>query len=160
MTPRGYAMLRKELQKLKALRPELARAIEVARGHGDLSENADYDAAKEKSGMTEAKIRDCESRLSMAEIIDPSKILEPSRVMFGTTVRIEQVDSGEARVLSIVGSEESDIEKGWISFESPLARGLMGKEVGDVAKVALPGGAKDYEIVEIYIDYDPGEIEE
>ena len=123
ITPRGYNALRTELQKLKAMRPELARAIEVARGHGDLSENGDYDAAKEKSGMTEAKIRDIEAKLSMADIIDPRKLSNPQKVVFGVSVRIEDVNSGEARTLAIVGADESDADRGWISIESPLGRG-------------------------------------
>jgi transcription elongation factor GreA len=139
--------------KLKAMRPEIARLIEVARGHGDLSENGDYDAAKEKSGMTEAKIRDIEARLAVAEVIDPRKLGTPTRVVFGSSVKIEDVNSGEKKVLSIYGAEESDIEKGWISFEAPLGRALIGKEEGDVAKVALPGGAREYEILEIFVDY-------
>ncbi len=153
MTPRGYATLRSELMKLKAMRPELARAIEVARGHGDLSENGDYDAAKEKSGMTEAKIRDIEARLAMAEVIDPRKLGEPSRVVFGASVKIEDIDSGDQRVISIYGAEESDIEKGWISFEAPLGKALIGKEIGDVVKVPLPTGAREYEVVEIFVLY-------
>ena len=157
MTPRGYAALRSELMKLKAMRPELARAIEVARGHGDLSENGDYDAAKEKSGMVEAKIRDIETRLAMAEVIDPRKLTISDRVVFGATVTIEDVDSGERRVISIYGAEESDIDKGWISFEAPLGKGLIGKEVGDVVKVALPGGAREYEIVELAVTYEETE---
>jgi transcription elongation factor GreA len=140
------------------MRPELARAIEIARGHGDLSENGDYDAAKEKSGMVEAKIRDIETRLAMAEVIDPRKLTITDRVVFGATVTIEDVDSGERRVISIYGAEESDIEKGWISFEAPLGKGLIGKELGDVVKVALPGGAREYEIVELAVTYE--EIEE
>ena len=154
MTPRGYAALRAELTRLKAMRPEIARAIEIARGHGDLSENGDYDAAKEKSGMTEAKIRDIETRLAMAEVIDPRKFGELTRVVFGASVKIEDVDSGEQRVLSIFGAEESDIEKGWISFEAPLGKALIGKEIGDVAKVPLPGGAREYEICEIFVMYE------
>lgn len=154
MTPRGYAALRSELMKLKAMRPELARAIEIARGHGDLSENGDYDAAKEKSGMVEAKIRDIETRLAMAEVIDPRKLTISERVVFGATVTIEDVDSGERRIISIYGAEESDIDKGWISFEAPLGKGLIGKEVGDVVKVALPGGAREYEIVELAVTYE------
>jgi transcription elongation factor GreA len=153
MTPRGYAALRSELMKLKSMRPELARAIEVARGHGDLSENGDYDAAKEKSGMVEAKIRDIETRLAMAEVIDPRKLTISDRVVFGATVTIEDVDSGERRVISIYGAEESDIDKGWISFEAPLGKGLIGKELGDVVKVSLPGGAKEYEIIELSVTY-------
>jgi transcription elongation factor GreA len=145
--------MRAELQRLKATRPELARAIEVARGHGDLSENGDYDAAKEKSGMTEAKIRDLEAKLSMAEIIDPRKLGQPGKVVFGVSVRIEDMNSGEVRALSIVGADESDVDRGWISIESPLGRGLIGKEQGDVARVQLPAGVREYEITEIFIDY-------
>jgi len=158
MTPRGYAALRIELKKLKAMRPEIARAIEIARGHGDLSENGDYDAAKEKSGMVEAKIRDIEARLAVAEVIDPSKFGTLSRVVFGSSVKIEDVDSGEKRVLSIFGAEESDIEKGWISFEAPLGKALIGKEEGDVVKVPLPGGAREYEILEIFVSYEYTEV--
>jgi transcription elongation factor GreA len=158
MTPRGYNTLRSELMKLKAMRPEIARMIEVARGHGDLSENGDYDAAKEKSGMTEAKIRDIEARLAVAEIIDPSKFGGLNRVVFGSSVKIEDVDSGEKKVLSIYGAEESDIEKGWISFEAPLGKALIGKEEGDVVKVPLPGGAREYEVLEIFVSYEYAEV--
>jgi transcription elongation factor GreA len=140
--------------KLKAMRPELARAIEIARGHGDLSENGDYDAAKEKSGMTEAKIRDIEARLAVAEVIDPRKLGPLNRVVFGSSVKIDDVDSGEQKVISIYGAEESDIEKGWISFEAPLGKALIGKESGDVVRVNLPGGTKEYEILEIFVDYE------
>ena len=153
MTPRGYCFLRSELTRLKAMRPELARAIEIAHGHGDLSENADYDAAKEKSGMTEAKIRDIEARLATAEVIDPRALTDFSRVVFGVTVTIEDIDSGESRILSIFGAEETDISKGWISFEAPLGKALIGRELGDVVKVPLPGGAREYEIVEISLSY-------
>lgn len=151
ITPRGYAALRIELQRLRAMRPELAKAIEIARGHGDLSENGDYDAAKEKSGLTEARIRDIEAKLSMAEIIDPARYKELTRVVFGVTVDIEEVESGEPRRLSIVGADESDADKGWISCESPLGRALIGKQEGDVARVNLPGGSKEYEIREITV---------
>ena len=154
MTPRGYATLRTELMKLKAMRPEIARMIEVARGHGDLSENGDYDAAKEKSGMTEAKIRDIEARLATAEVIDPVKLGQPCRVVVGSSVKIEDVDSGEQRVLSIYGAEESDVARGWISYETPLGKALIGKEAGDVARVALPGGAREYEVIEIFVSYE------
>ncbi len=151
ITPRGYALLRQELQRLRAMRPELAKAIEIARGHGDLSENGDYDAAKEKSGMTEAKIRDLEAKLSHAEIIDPSRLGEPTRVVFGASVKIEEIEEGEQRKLWIIGPDESDADRGWISCESPLGRSLIGKEVGDTARVSLPGGAKEYEILEIWV---------
>lgn len=158
MTPRGYATLRAELMRLKALRPEIARMIEVARGHGDLSENGDYDAAKEKSGMTEAKIRDIEARLATAEVIDPLKLGKPGRVVFGSSVKIEDVESGEQKILSIYGAEESDVAKGWISYETPLGKSLIGKEEGDVARVALPGGAREYEVLEIFVSYEYTEI--
>ncbi len=154
ITPRGYNQLRAELQRLKGMRPELARAIEIARGHGDLSENGDYDAAKEKSGMTEARIRDIESKLSMAEIIDPTKITVNDKVVFGVSVKVEELESGDEKIFSIVGADESAVEKGWISCESPLGRSLIGKLVGDVAKVQLPAGTREYEIVEVYVDYE------
>ena len=153
MTPRGYAFLRKELQRLKALRPELSRAIEVARGHGDLSENADYDAAKEHSGLVEAKIRDIEGRLSNAQVIDPRKNPQPSKVVFGVSVKVEDVDSGETKVLTVVGSEESNVDRGWVSFESPIAKGLIGKQVGDTARVKLPAGQREFEVLEIFVEY-------
>lgn len=160
MTPRGYASLRSELLKLKAMRPEIARMIEVARGHGDLSENGDYDAAKEKSGMVEARIRDIEARLATAEVIDPRKLGTPTRVVFGSSVKIEDVDTGDQKVISIYGAEESDVDKGWISFEAPLGKGLIGKEQGDVARIALPQGAKEFEILEIFVQYEDTTSEE
>lgn len=153
ITPRGYAAMRIELKRLRSMRPELAKNIEIARGHGDLSENADYDAAKEKSGMVEAKIRDLEAKLSLADIIDPRKISNPTKVVFGTSVKISDMESGDERTIAIVGADESDVDRGWINFESPLGRGLIGKEPGDIAKVNLPGGVKEYEILEVFVDY-------
>ena len=153
MTPRGYEQLRKELQRLKGSRGELAEAIAVARGHGDLSENADYDAAKNASGMNEARIRDLESKLSQAEVIDPSKFKNPQKVVFGVSVTISDLDSGEEKTVSIYGAEESDISKGWISYETPLARALIGKIVGDTATVKLPAGSKEYEVLKIDVAY-------
>ncbi|MCL4150024.1 UNVERIFIED_CONTAM: hypothetical protein GTU68_028800 [Idotea baltica] len=153
MTPRGYAVLKAELKDLKGQRPELAKAIEIARAHGDLSENADYDAAKNKSGLTEAKIRDVEARLSLAEVLDPSSITDTSKVVFGCTVELEDLDSGDSKKISIYGSGESDVSKGWLSFESPMAKALIGKEEGDVAKVQVPGGLREFEIMKIYVDY-------
>jgi transcription elongation factor GreA len=152
MTPRGYAALRKELTHLKSLRPELSRAIEVARAHGDLSENGDYDAAKEKSGMTEAKIRDIETKLTHAQIIDPTKLGEITRVVFGVSVRLTDINNDAQRVVTLVGADESNIERGLISIESPFGAALVGKEEGDVAKVAAPGGVREYEINEIFIE--------
>ena len=104
--------------------------------------------------MTEAKIRDIEARLAMAEVIDPRKLGTPSRVVFGSSVKIEDLDSGDKKVLSIYGAEETDIEKGWISFEAPLGKALIGKEEGDVVKVPLPGGAREYEVLEIFVSYE------
>ena len=152
MTQRGYDALRAEITRLKGLRPELAKAIEVARAQGDLSENADYDAAKERSGMVEAKIRDIDSRLTLAEIHDPNKLRAAKRVMVGVSVRVSDVDSGEDRSFTILGTEEADAQRGWISYESPLGKGLIGKEVGDVARLQLPSGVREYEITEIYVD--------
>jgi transcription elongation factor GreA len=153
MTPRGYNTLRAELLKLKSMRAELATAIEVARGHGDLSENGDYDAAKNKSGLVEAKIRDIEARLASSQIIDPLKITSHERVVFGLSVEIEDIDSGDKKRISIVGAEESDVDRGWISFESPLGKSLIGKQVGDVARLTLPGGVREFEVLEIFVDY-------
>ena len=153
MTPRGHKKLRDMLKELKAMRPELAQAIDVARQHGDLSENADYDAAKNKSGMIEAKIRDVESRLSGAEIIDPLTIKSCDKVVFGVSVKVEDLDNSEQKVLSIVGSEESDVSRGWISYDSPLAKTLIGKSLSDVAELNVKGAVKTYEILEIFVDY-------
>ncbi|MCI5065150.1 transcription elongation factor GreA [bacterium] len=153
MTPRGYAKLRKECQRLKAMRPQLAEAIEVARAHGDLSENADYDAAKERSGLVEAKIRDLDAKLANAEVIDPSRLQDPESVVFGVTVDTEDLDSGESKTFTIVGEDESDVQQGLISLESPIGRSLIGKQEGDVAKVQLPGGSREFEIMEIRVEY-------
>ncbi len=161
MTPNGYNLLRRELRRLKSTRPELSRAIEVARAHGDISENADYDAAKEKSGMVEAKIRDIEAKLATAQVIDPTTIASHAKVVFGLSTVVEDVDNGEERMLTIVGSDESDLERGFISFESPLGKALIGKALGDVAKVELPGGVREYEVLEIYLGYEAKvEVEE
>jgi len=154
MTPRGYNSLRSELTKLKAMRPALAQAIQTAKAHGDLSENADYDAAKNKQGLTEAKIRDIETKLSNAEIIDPKKLGEVDRVVFGVSVKIEDIDSGESKTISLFGADESNVEIGWISIESPMGKALIGKQVGDIAKLNLPGGTKEYEVSEIFISYE------
>jgi transcription elongation factor GreA len=154
ITPRGYALLRKELLKLKSMRGELALAIEVARGLGDLRENADYEVAKTKSGLTEAKIRDLETKLAQAEIIDPSKVSSFSKVVFGMSCRLQDLDSETERTITIVGEDESDVDTGRLSLTSPFGKALIGKEVGDVVKVHAPGGAKEYEILEMFIDVD------
>ncbi|RMH40443.1 MAG: transcription elongation factor GreA [Deltaproteobacteria bacterium] len=147
MTPRCHARLKAELKKLKEVdRPANARAIEVARGHGDLSENADYDAAKEEQGMIEARIRELETKIALAEVIDPAK-LSGDRVVFGATVTLEDADTGDEVVYTIVGDDESDIKAGLISISAPVARALIGKSVGDTAVVNTPGGRREFEIV-------------
>jgi len=140
MTPSGFASMKAHLKRLKDIeRPRNSRAIEIARGHGDLKENADYSAAKEEQGLIEAKIRELEAKSLMAEVIDPTK-LSGTRVRFGATVTIEDTDSGDKTTYVIVGEHEADIKKGRISIGAPVARALIGKDIGDT--VALPGGKK------------------
>ena len=149
MTPTGYASMKAQLSKLKNVdRPANSRAIEIARGHGDLSENADYSAAKEEQGLIEAKIRELEAKIAMAEVIDPTK-LSGSRVKFGATVTIEDTDSGETQRYTIVGEHEADIKKGRISIGAPVARALIGKEVGETVTVNNPKGKREYEVTEV-----------
>ncbi len=146
MTVKGHKALQEELMRLKSIeRVKASRAIEEARAHGDLSENAEYDAAKQAQGLLEARIRMLEAKLSTAQVVDIST-LSGDRVIFGATVEISDVDSGEERLITIVGDEETDTDRGVISFNSPLARALIGKRVDDVVKVRLPGGEKEYEI--------------
>lgn len=160
ITPRGYNALRAELQKLKAQRPELSHAIEVARAHGDLSENADYDAAKNKMAMSEARINDLEHKLALADVIDPRTLQSLDRVVFGVSVIVEDADSGEERRISLVGADESDADQGRVSVESPFGRALLGKSVGDMVRVKLPAGMRDYELREIFVDYKDEAAEE
>jgi transcription elongation factor GreA len=149
MTPAGNARLRAELKKLKDVdRPNNSKAIEIARGHGDLSENADYSAAKEEQGMIEARIRELEVKVSLAEVIDPTS-LSGDRVMFGATVTVEDAESGETKVYTIVGDDEGDLKKGRISIQSPMARALIGKSVGDSATVRSPKGPREVEVVAV-----------
>ena len=149
MTPSGLATLRAHLKRLKEHdRPNNAKAIEIARGHGDLSENADYSAAKEEQGMIEAKIRELEAKIVLADVIDPTR-LSGSRVKFGATVTIEDADSGERTTYTIVGEHEADIKRGRISIGAPVARALIGKEVGDTVTVASPKGKREFEIAEV-----------
>jgi transcription elongation factor GreA len=149
MTPAGYASMKAQLLKLKNVdRPANSRAIEIARGHGDLSENADYSAAKEEQGLIEAKIRELEAKTAMAEVIDPTK-LSGTRVKFGATVTIEDTDSGETQRYTIVGEHEADIKKGRISIGAPVARALIGKEVGDAVTVQNPKGKREYEVTNV-----------
>jgi transcription elongation factor GreA len=158
MTPNGNSAMRREVQKFRAMRPELAHAIEVARAQGDLSENADYDAAKEKSGMVEAKIRDIENKITQAQVVDPRDIKSHETVVFGLSVKIADVDSGDKKTYHLVGSDESDLTKGRISFESPLGRSLIGKSEGDIVRAELPGGIKELEILEIFCGYEPDPV--
>ena len=146
MTPGGYARMKAHLHRLKTTdRLRNSRAIEVARGHGDLSENADYSAAKEEQGLIEAKIRELEAKTALAEVIDPTK-LSGTRVKFGATVMIEDTDSGESQTYVIVGEDEADIKKGRISISAPLARAMIGKDVGDTVTVTSPKGKREYEV--------------
>jgi transcription elongation factor GreA len=149
MTPKGHAMLKAELKKLKEVdRPNNAKAIEIARGHGDLSENADYDAAKEEQAMIEGRIRLVGGMLALAEVIDPTS-LSGERVMFGATVTYEDSDSGDEKTYTIVGEHEADLKKQRISIGSPLARALIGKSIGDETTIRAPGGNREVEIVDV-----------
>ncbi|MGE0871814.1 MAG: transcription elongation factor GreA [Kofleriaceae bacterium] len=156
MTPGGYAAMKAQLKKLKDIdRPANSRAIEIARGHGDLSENADYSAAKEEQGLIEAKIRELEAKTALAEVIDPTK-LSGSRVSFGATVTIEDSETGDAQKYTIVGEHEADIKKGRISIGAPVARAMIGKEVGDTFTFQSPKGKREYEVTAIeWIDVPP-----
>jgi transcription elongation factor GreA len=148
MTPLGNERMKAQLKQLMEVdRPANARAIEVARGHGDLSENADYSAAKEEQGMIEAKIQQLNAKIALAEVIDPTT-LSGERVMFGATVTIEDED-GEQKTYTIVGDDEADLKLGRISISSPVARGLIGRSVGDTAILQTPKGRKEVEIVEV-----------
>ena len=149
MTIQCYERLQEELKQMKSVdRPAASKAIEIARAHGDLSENAEYDAAKEAQGMLEARIKVIENKVATAQTIDIST-LSGDKVLFGATVTIEDVDSGEEKKVTIVGDEETNAPKGLISFASPLARGLIGKNLDDIATVRLPSGKKEFEIREI-----------
>lgn len=149
MTAGGYAALQAELRRLTAEeRPRIIEAISEARSHGDLSENAEYHAAKEAQGMNEAKIAELEDKLGRAEIIDVSK-LNGDTVKFGATATLMDEDTEEEKRYQIVGELEADVKKGRISITSPMARALIGKKVGDVVEVTTPGGAKSYEILKI-----------
>ena len=149
MTPAGYATMKAHLWKLKNVdRLANSRAIEIARGHGDLSENADYSAAKEEQGLIEAKIRELEAKTALAEVIDPTK-LSGTRVKFGATVTIEDAESGDTHRYVIVGEHEADIKKGRISIGAPVARALIGKEIGDTVTVQSPKGKREFEVTKV-----------
>ncbi len=147
MTTAGAEALRKELDQLKKVdRPRISAAIAEAREHGDLKENAEYHAAREQQGFCEGRIQDIESKLSNAQIIDITSIQNTGKVIFGVTVTIVDVDSDEEKVYQIVGDDEADIKSGKLSVNSPIARGLIGREEGDTVPIDTPGGTKEYEI--------------
>ncbi len=148
LTVIGAEKLRAELQHLKAVeRPAVIQAIAEARAQGDLSENAEYDAAKEKQGFIEGRIADLEGKLSNAQIIDPASVDADGRIVFGATVELEDVESSESVVYQIVGDDEADIKSSKISVSSPIARALIGKYVGDEVNVQAPGGVRQYEVL-------------
>jgi len=150
LTLRGAGLLREELKRLKSVdRPAVVAAIAEARSHGDLSENAEYDAAKERQGFIEGRIQDVEGKLGNAQIIDPKALDADGRVVFGATVELEDMDSGDSVTYQIVGDDEADIKQGRISLNSPVARALIGKYAGDVAEVHTPGGKREYEILDV-----------
>jgi len=143
-------MLRAELQNLKSVeRPAVIQAIAEARAQGDLSENAEYDAAKEKQGFVEGRIADLEGKLSNAQIIDPTTLDADGRIVFGATVELEDVESGDTVTYQIVGDDEANIKLGKISVSSPIARALIGKYAGDSVDVQAPGGVRQYEVLDV-----------
>ena len=150
VTKRGAEKLKEELHRLKTVdRPWVINAIAEARAQGDLSENAEYDAAKDRQGFIEGRIAEIEGKLSAAQIIDPSTLDAGGRVVFGSTVELEEQHSGETVTYQIVGEDEADLKLGLINVSSPIARALIGKEEGDVAEVQAPGGIKSYEIIAV-----------
>jgi transcription elongation factor GreA len=150
LTVRGAEKLRAELQDLKSVkRPQIIAAIAEARAHGDLSENAEYAAAKERQSFIEGRIAEIESKLSNAQVIDPSTLDADGRCVFGATIELEELTSGDSVTYQIVGDDEADIKAGKISISSPIARALIGKSEGDVAEVQAPGGVRKFEIIEV-----------
>jgi transcription elongation factor GreA len=148
MTVEGAERLKAELHRLKTVeRPAVIQALADARSQGDLSENADYDAAKERQGFIEGRISEVEAKLAHAQVIDPSEIEADGRVVFGATVEIEELASGDRKAYRIVGDDEADIKESKISVNSPIARALIGKSEGDTADVQAPGGVRSYEVI-------------
>jgi transcription elongation factor GreA len=151
MTKRGAELLKAELHELKTVqRPAVINAIAEARAQGDLSENAEYDAAKDRQGFIEGRIQEIEGKLSAAQIIDPASVDAGGRVVFGATVELEATSTGETVTYQIVGEDEADIKQGLINISSPIARALIGKEEGDEVQVQAPAGVKSYEIVAVH----------
>jgi len=150
ITVNGAGLLRAELQRLKTVdRPGVIAAIAEARSHGDLSENAEYDAAKDRQSFIEGRIKDVEGKLGNAQIIDPKLLDADGRVVFGATVELEDLEAGKTVTYQIVGDDEADIKTGKISLNSPVARALIGKYEGDVAEVQTPGGVREYEVLDV-----------
>ncbi len=150
LTARGAEKLREELKELKTVaRPKVVEAIAEARAHGDLKENAEYHAAREQQGFIEGRIKEIESKLSHAQIIDVTTLNANGRIIFGTTVTLVDEETGEEVTYQIVGDDEADIKQGLISINSPVARALIGKEEGDIVEVRTPGGIKEYEIIKV-----------
>jgi len=150
LTVKGAEKIKEELQRLKTVdRPRVVAAIAEAREHGDLKENAEYHAAREQQGFIEGRIQDLEAKLGNAQVIDVTKIENEGKVIFGSTVMIADVDSGDEKTYQIVGEDEAEIKEGKISVGSPIARALIGKEEGDIVAVTTPGGEVEYEIVEV-----------
>ena len=150
ITKRGAEKLREELQRLKTVdRPGVINSIAEARAQGDISENAEYEAAKDRQGFIEGRIQDIEGKLSAAQVIDPSQLDAGGKVVFGSTVELEEENTGESVKYQIVGEDEADLKQGLINVSSPIARALIGKEEGDTAEVQAPGGVKRYEIVAV-----------
>jgi len=150
MTVAGAQRLKAELHRLKTVdRPEVIRAIADARSHGDLSENADYDAAKERQGFIEGRIAEVESKLANAQVIDPAEIDAGGTVVFGAVVELEELSSGQRVAYQIVGDDEADLKHGKVSVSSPIARALIGKSEGDTAEVQTPGGVREYEVLAV-----------
>jgi len=150
LTVRGAETLRNELNELKTVkRPAVIAAIAEARAHGDLKENAEYHAAREQQGFIEGRIKDIDAKLSHAQVIDVTSINAEGRVIFGATVDVIDLESDEELTYQIVGEDEADIQQGLISVNSPIARGLIGKEEGDVAEINTPGGQREFEILQV-----------
>lgn len=150
VTIRGSELLKEELQRLRSVdRPYIIQAIAEARAQGDLSENAEYEAAKERQSFIEGRIAEIEAKLSNAQIIDPQTLNAEGRCVFGSTVEVEDLDNGGTSIYQIVGDDEADIKSGKISVSSPIARALIGKTAGDVAEVMAPSGMRTYEILDV-----------
>jgi transcription elongation factor GreA len=150
ISARGFMKLQEEVDTLvRVERPKVTKEIEIALGHGDLSENAEYTYAKEKQALIDSRIRDMQERLSACEVIDLTNQPEPERIVFGCQVTLSDVESGEVRVYRLLGPDETDVSNGIISVSSPLGKALIGKEVDDIVEVKTPGGIKEYEVTNI-----------